>query len=173
MELYGTKQQLLGLYWKEKNSEYKSRCSKGSEVDSTHTQIPVSLPMCVAKCLSGKMCWESLATRAHLCEFCLSISVRMWMCHEDIWNKRNVFLAFMYSHSICRNTSTGQSYSYEQERKAIIFPKLFFLKFHVYILKRCPQALSQNHCIFMLRPILPNMAISFRRSKQIKRGKCC
>lgn len=31
---------------KKKNSDYKSGWSKGSEVDYTHTQIPVSLPMC-------------------------------------------------------------------------------------------------------------------------------
>ena len=62
----------------------------------------------------------------------------------------SVFLAFMHSHSVCRDTSTGQSYSYEQESKDIRFQKLFFLKFHVYILKRRPQALSQNQCIFML-----------------------
>ena len=62
------------------------------------------------------------------------------------------------------------SCSYEQESKAIIFHKLFPLKAHVYILKRCPQALSQNQCIFMLWPILPYMAISCLRSKQTKRG---
>lgn len=82
----------------------------------------------------------------------------------------NVFLLFMCSHGICRDTSTRQSCSYEQESKPIIFQKSFCLKAHVYILKRCPQAFSQNQCIFMLRPILPNMAISSPRSKQIERG---
>lgn len=32
---------------KKKDSEYKSQGSKGSDVVSTHTQIPVSLRMCV------------------------------------------------------------------------------------------------------------------------------
>lgn len=54
----------------------------------------------------------------------------------------------MCSHGIHRDTSTAQSCCYEQESESIIFQKLFPLKAHVYILKRCPQALSQNQCIF-------------------------
>lgn len=110
------------------------------------------------------------------CSCVSSVSVfrwGLWVCYEDIWNTWQCFSGFYVFHSICRGISTGQSYSYGQERKSIIFPKLFFLKFPVYILKRYPQALGQNQYIFMLRPILPDMAISFRRSKQIKRGKCC
>lgn len=81
-----------------------------------------------------------------------SVSVFLYGCGcalKMFGTNGNAFLALMYSHSICRDTSTGQSYSNEQESKAILFQKLFFLKFCVYILKRPPQALSQNQCIFM------------------------
>lgn len=134
-----------------------------------HTQIPVSLATCV-KLYTGE---KVLCVYNHKSAPVWVLSQYLWGCGcavKIFGTNGNVFLAFMCSHRICRDTSTGQSYGYEQESKGIIFQKLFFLKFHVYILKRCPQALSQNQCIFMLRPILPNMVISFRRSKQIKRG---
>lgn len=113
------------------------------------------------------------SSKQPLCVPVWVLSVFLWQCRYSMkifGTNGNVFLAFTYSRSIHTDPLTGQSCRYEQERKAIIFQKLFSLKAPVYILKRCPQALSQNQCIFMLWPILPNRAISSPRSKQIKRG---
>lgn len=54
--------------------------------------------------------------------------------------------------------------------KAVIFQKLFPLKAHVYILKRDPEAPSQNQHSIMLWAIQPNVALSSPRSKQIQGG---
>lgn len=66
----------------------------------------------------------------------------------------------MYSQSICRDTSIGQSCSYEQESKATVFQKLFSLKAHLYILEGYPQALSQNQYIFLCYDLFDQIWLS-------------
>lgn len=59
---------------KKKKSEHKSQCSKNSKVNAMHTQIPLSIPMCVRLSRRENML-EFMTGKVHLCEFCLTISV--------------------------------------------------------------------------------------------------
>lgn len=51
------------VYTEKKTIVTTSHDAAKTEVGSTHTQIPASLPM-RANRLSGKMCWESLTAKA-------------------------------------------------------------------------------------------------------------
>lgn len=108
------KQQLLGLAYKEKNYKCKLCSSKNSEEDSVYIQSPVSIPVCVQLPLRENV-WELVTGRVHLCESWHGISVTAGFAMKIFGTNGNAFLAFMYSHSICRDIATGQSCSYEQE----------------------------------------------------------
>lgn len=164
-ETFRYKTEAIWLFLKRKKCEYKSHCGKTS-VEDCH-QGPASAYLCVSSSVS----WAVGVGEYTHCQWAPShISAIMQMCWKIFWTNSDVLLAFMCSHGIRRDTSTAQSCCYEQESDSIIFQNLFPLKAHVYILKRCPQALSQNQYIFMLQPILPNTANSSPRSKQIKEG---